>query len=199
MNGKQVIAQLKAQGWQVVRIEGSHHILEKAGRPRAVPVPVHGSRDLGAGLLGRDRTSDRGEAEMNLGYPYTVEPQDDGGLFVQFVDFEEAFTEGATPEEAAYNAAEVLSGILGYRLAHGQAIPVPSVVAGQPIAYPSPAVQAAALIRLAREERPLSEVAHALETSWAAQRLEDPHHWPTLKQLDRAARVLGKRLVLSLD
>ena len=33
----------------------------------------------------------------------------------------------------------------------------------------------------------------------AAQRLEDPHHWPSLKQLDRAAKVLGKRLVLSLE
>ena len=31
------------------RIHGSHHILAKDGK--AVPVPVHGSRDLGAGLL----------------------------------------------------------------------------------------------------------------------------------------------------
>lgn len=137
---------------------------------------------------------------MNLGYPYTLEPQEDGSFFVQFIDFEEAFTEGDTREEAAYNAAEVLTGIVGYRVERGQEIPSPSLADGHPIAYPSPAVQAAALVHLARGERPLSEVARALETSWAAaQRLEDPHHWPTLKQLDRAARVLGKRLVLSLD
>ena len=74
------------------------------------------------------------------------------GFFVQFVDFEEAITEGQTLEEAGFNAAEVLSGVL------------------------------------------------ALETSWAAvQRLEDPHHWPSLKQLDRAARALGKRLVLNME
>jgi predicted RNA binding protein YcfA (HicA-like mRNA interferase family) len=49
MTGKKVIAKLKAAGWSVSRIHGSHHILVKGGQ--AVPVPVHGSRDLGAGLL----------------------------------------------------------------------------------------------------------------------------------------------------
>lgn len=63
---------------------------------------------------------------MNLAYPYTVEPQEGGGLFVQFIDLEEAFTEGATPEEAAFNAAEVLSGILSHRLEQGDTIPAPS-------------------------------------------------------------------------
>ena len=49
MTGKDVIAKLKADGWQLNRINGSHHILTKGGA--AVPVPVHGSRDLGAGLI----------------------------------------------------------------------------------------------------------------------------------------------------
>lgn len=49
MTGKEVIARLKAAGWTVDRVHGSHHILVKDGR--AVPVPVHGSRDIGAGLL----------------------------------------------------------------------------------------------------------------------------------------------------
>ena len=49
MNGKQAISKLKADGWVVSRINGSHHILTKDGV--AVPVPVHGSRDLGIGLL----------------------------------------------------------------------------------------------------------------------------------------------------
>jgi len=51
MHGKQVIAKLKAAGWTLARIEGSHHLMEKAGVPRPVPVPVHGTRDLGTGLL----------------------------------------------------------------------------------------------------------------------------------------------------
>ena len=49
MTGKDVIAKLKANGWQLNRINGSHHILTKDGA--AVPVPVHGSRDRGAGLI----------------------------------------------------------------------------------------------------------------------------------------------------
>ena len=49
MTGKEVIAKLKASGWSVNRVHGSHHILVKGGQ--AVPVPVHGSRDIGAGLL----------------------------------------------------------------------------------------------------------------------------------------------------
>lgn len=49
MTGKEVVAKLKAAGWVLDRVHGSHHILTKTGR--AVPVPVHGSRDLGTGLL----------------------------------------------------------------------------------------------------------------------------------------------------
>lgn len=49
MNALDVIAKLRAQGWALERINGSHHIMTKDGR--AVPVPVHGKRDLGAGLL----------------------------------------------------------------------------------------------------------------------------------------------------
>jgi predicted RNA binding protein YcfA (HicA-like mRNA interferase family) len=49
MDGKTVIARLKAAGWSLVRINGSHHILGKDGRK--LPVPVHGTRDLPAGTL----------------------------------------------------------------------------------------------------------------------------------------------------
>lgn len=49
MTGKAVIARLKAEGWSVDRVHGSHYVLVKEGK--AVPVPVHGNRDLGAGLL----------------------------------------------------------------------------------------------------------------------------------------------------
>ncbi len=51
VNGKQIIDRLKAAGWKLARIEGSHHIMEKSGMPRSVPVPVHGNKDLGPGLI----------------------------------------------------------------------------------------------------------------------------------------------------
>ena len=49
MTGKDVIAKLKAAGWKLDRIHGSHHILTKGAK--AVPVPVHGARNIGVGLL----------------------------------------------------------------------------------------------------------------------------------------------------
>ena len=49
VNGQDVIKRLKAEGWRVKRVRGSHHLMEKAGR--VVPVPVHGAADIGKGLL----------------------------------------------------------------------------------------------------------------------------------------------------
>ena len=42
MNGKQIIAVLKKEGWTLARVEGSHYIMEKEGMIRGVPIPVHG-------------------------------------------------------------------------------------------------------------------------------------------------------------
>lgn len=138
---------------------------------------------------------------MNTAYPYRLEQQE-GGYVVQFVDFEEAFTEGATEEEAAFNAAEVLSLVIEQRLADGQSIPWPSPSEGRSVASPQARVQVALLLRKAREEqgRTLAEMARALQTSWpSAQRLEQATANPTLKQLERAAAALGKRLSITLD
>ena len=44
---KQIMKILKANGWKKVRIESSHHIFEKEGFDRPVPVPLHGNKDLG--------------------------------------------------------------------------------------------------------------------------------------------------------
>jgi len=137
---------------------------------------------------------------MNTAYPYTVEPQDNGGYLVQFIDFEEAFTEGLTMEEAAFNAAEVLSLVIEQRLSDGQAIFLPSSNEGHLVAYPQASIQAALLMRQTREAqgRTLADLARALQTSWpSAQRLEQSRSNPTLKQLERAAAALGKRLTIT--
>ena len=67
---------------------------------------------------------------------------------------------------------------------------------------PAAAIQAAIAVRAARQEqgRTLAELARALGTSWAAaQKLESPRANPTIKQLERTAASLGKRLVLSME
>lgn len=138
---------------------------------------------------------------MEIRYPATVERQDDGTFLVQFVDLLDTFTEGHTKEEALFNAAEVLSVMLAWRLDEGKDVPAPTAkMKGVHYIAPDAKTQAAMLLRLARGERTLSDLARALETSWpAAKRLEDPTHWPSLKTLERAAAALGKRLVLTLE
>jgi antitoxin HicB len=133
---------------------------------------------------------------VEIRYPATVEKQSDGSFFVQFVDLPDTFTEGRTREEALFNAGEVLSAMLAWRLDEAHDVPAPTPkVKGAHYVAPD-----AMLLRLARGERSLSDLARALETSWpAAKRLEDPRHWPSLKTLDRAAAALGKRLVLVLE
>jgi antitoxin HicB len=135
---------------------------------------------------------------MKIEYPCTIVPDEPTGFLVQFIDIEEAFTSGETFEEAVFNASEVLTGILSYRLDNRIEIPFPSETQpGQYAIAPDSATQTAMLIRQSRKDRSLSDLARTLGTSWpAAQRLENPHHSPNLKQLERAAAALGKRLVL---
>ena len=138
---------------------------------------------------------------MEIRYPARVTEQKDGSFLVSFLDLPDTFTEGKTREEAEFNASEVLSGMLAWRLDEAKEIPAPSLkVEGVQYISPDAKTQAAMLLRLARGERSLSDLARALETSWpAAKRLENPSHWPSLKTLDRAAAALGKRLVLVLE
>ena len=138
---------------------------------------------------------------MDIRYPATVEAQADGSYLVQFIDLPDTFTEGKTKEEAIFNAVEVLSVMLAWRLDGAKDVPAPSQkIKGAHYLAPDAKTQAAMLLRLARGERSLSDLARALETSWpAAKRLEDPTHWPSLKTLDRAAATLGKRLVLRFE
>ena len=138
---------------------------------------------------------------MIIAYPYLAELEEDGRFFVHFIDIEEAITQADTLEEAAFNATEVLSGILACRIDDNEEIPEPSACPKNGyLAFPTPKIQAVLLLKKARGDRSLTELANAMDTTWiAAQRLESPQHWASLKQLDKAAKVLGKRLILVLE
>lgn len=51
MNGKQIIAKLKKEGWTLIKIEGSHHMMKNLENNKKVPVPVHGSKDIKISLV----------------------------------------------------------------------------------------------------------------------------------------------------
>jgi len=139
---------------------------------------------------------------MRVEYPAIITPQETGGYLVEFPDLEEAFTEGETLEEALFNAAEVLTLMLECRLDDKEKIPQPSKIKKKNVYWIAPdvKVQAAVLVKQNRQDKSMAELARMLGTSWpSVQRLENPHHSPTLKILDKAATALGKKLVLSFE
>jgi predicted RNA binding protein YcfA (HicA-like mRNA interferase family) len=50
VNGATLIRQLRAAGWVVDRVRGSHHVFKHPDRPGHVVVP-HPKKDLGKGLV----------------------------------------------------------------------------------------------------------------------------------------------------
>jgi predicted RNA binding protein YcfA (HicA-like mRNA interferase family) len=51
VTGKQLAKVLEAKGWYLKRTKGSHHIMRHSTIPDAIPVPIHGNRDIKRGLL----------------------------------------------------------------------------------------------------------------------------------------------------
>jgi antitoxin HicB len=137
---------------------------------------------------------------MRICYPCKVKKDEDGKFFVSFPDFAETLTEGETLEEALFNASEALTLTLEGRAEEGISIPLPQQTDSEYMVYPSSRVQAALLVRFNRRGRKIADIARSLGTSWpAASNMEDLHHWTTLRQLDKTAAILGKRLVVSFE
>jgi len=51
ISGKEFAKILEQNGWQLLRINGSHHIYGKPSNPARISVPIHGSQALKPGLL----------------------------------------------------------------------------------------------------------------------------------------------------
>ena len=49
VTGRELLKRLRANGWVLDRIRGSHHIVTKA--TKTISVPVHGSKDIPKGTL----------------------------------------------------------------------------------------------------------------------------------------------------
>lgn len=50
MTGKELLKLLQKNGWQIIRIKGSHHIMAKEGIPYTIPIPVHSNTTLKPGI-----------------------------------------------------------------------------------------------------------------------------------------------------
>jgi predicted RNA binding protein YcfA (HicA-like mRNA interferase family) len=51
LSGKELIKLLEKNGWNLLRVNGSHHIYGKPGSVVRLSVPVHGNKPLKTGLL----------------------------------------------------------------------------------------------------------------------------------------------------
>ncbi|NJK63564.1 MAG: addiction module toxin, HicA family [Synechococcaceae cyanobacterium SM2_3_1] len=51
ISGKQFAKILEANGWQLLRVKGSHHLYVKPDETIRISVPIHGNKDLKIGLL----------------------------------------------------------------------------------------------------------------------------------------------------
>jgi predicted RNA binding protein YcfA (HicA-like mRNA interferase family) len=49
--GREFVRMIERRGWQLMRINGSHHIYGKSGSIVRLSVPIHGNRPLKTGLL----------------------------------------------------------------------------------------------------------------------------------------------------
>lgn len=53
MSGKEFVKKAKKAGWQLERVNGSHHILKHPEKSDLLSVPVHGNKDLKKGIYSR--------------------------------------------------------------------------------------------------------------------------------------------------
>jgi predicted RNA binding protein YcfA (HicA-like mRNA interferase family) len=51
VSGRELARMAERRGWQLLRINGSHHVYGKSGSIVRLSIPIHGSRPLKTGLL----------------------------------------------------------------------------------------------------------------------------------------------------
>ena len=135
-------------------------------------------------------------------YPVTLTP-DDGTVLVTFADVPEAITFGADEQEALMQAVDALESGLSFYVDARQPLPVPSKAKrGKKTVSPS-ALECAKLgVYQAMMEQGIRKAELARRLGWhmpQVDRLFDLRHASKFEQIQTAAAVLGKRLVLSVE
>lgn len=131
-------------------------------------------------------------------YNCTIEREEDM-LIVQFPDMPNVQTFGYTLDEALAMAKEALDGCLEADISQGNEIPAPSYTGGYPVSVASH-IAVSLRLRELRGNKSQSEIAQKLGLTYQTyQRLENPRKAnPTVKTLEKIARVYGRELSISL-
>ncbi len=127
----------------------------------------------------------------------------DGEYLVEFPDIPSLSATGKTKDEALFKGGQILNKFLEIEVGIGNEMPVSSLdmqVELYPIQVEAHIMVAWALRQL-RGDTPQSVIATKLGLSYQAyQRLENPRKAnPSIKTLERVARVFGKRLEIHLS
>jgi len=51
LSGKELAKAVERQGWELLRVHGSHHVYGKPGSIVRLSIPIHGNRPLKVGLF----------------------------------------------------------------------------------------------------------------------------------------------------
>ena len=131
-------------------------------------------------------------------YHCTIEKKGDEYI-AQFPDMPNIATCGFTHEHALAMAAEALEGCLETDISHGNEIPPPAYKKGYPIVVASH-IAISLRLRELRGNQSQTDIAKRLGLSYQSyQRLENPRKAnPTVKTLEKIARIYGRELSVSL-
>jgi antitoxin HicB len=135
-------------------------------------------------------------------YPVILTP-DDGTVLVTFVDVPEAISFGVNAADALLQAVDALETALSFYVNARKPLPIPSrPKRGQKLVRPS-ALECAKLgVYQAMTEQGMRKAELARRLGWhvpQVDRLFDLRHASKFEQLETAAAVLGKRLVLTME
>ncbi|HEX6010684.1 MAG TPA: type II toxin-antitoxin system HicB family antitoxin [Geminicoccaceae bacterium] len=136
---------------------------------------------------------------MRLAYPAELTEEPEGGFTVTFPDVPEGITHGRDREEALREAEATLASALSFYADEGQAFPRRSPAAGRPLVHVSSLAAAKLALRdaLAKAGVSQSELARRMASDpKAIRRLVDLGHRSHIGEVERALRVLNRRLVV---
>jgi antitoxin HicB len=138
-----------------------------------------------------------------LAYAVRLKPAKEGGYVVTCRDLPEVVTQGDDFDEALVQARDAMDEAFAARIDDGEQFPEFSAPRkGEYVVAPSSDLSAKAALYLAIREAAISksDLARMLRVDEKeVRRLLDPRHPSKLPRMEEALRVLGKRLVLSLQ
>ena len=137
---------------------------------------------------------------MRYAYPCALTPEEGGGYSVAFPNVPEALTCGDDRDEALAMAEDALAAALGAYVRCREDIPVPGAASPGHEMVAVPLVVAAKLaLYTAMREQGMTKVGLARLmglSEGAVRKLVNPSHRSHIRQVEKALRKLGRRLVV---